>query len=162
MSEERGFEVVDKRRVRVETPEASETPDSAAGTEGEAPQAAGGEDAAFDARDEEPLAEEEMPGGAEGAGAAGGFPQVDVSVAGIIGMTVGLLNERAWVGMGLVPDPMSGRIQRNLSEARRAIDVIADLVKHLETDASPEEKRELQTLLSNLQLNFVRQAGNPG
>jgi hypothetical protein len=77
-------------------------------------------------------------------------------------LSVGLLTERAWVALGLVPDPLSGRVQADLGEARAAIDVVGDLVRHLEAQATPAERRELQTMLSNLRINFVQQSNRTG
>ena len=73
-------------------------------------------------------------------------------------MTVGLLAEQSWVAMGLVADPITGKIRKNLPDARRGIDALADLLRHLEPDATPEEKRELQMALSNLRVNFIQQS----
>ena len=147
MSEDQGFEVRDRRRVRAD----EESPTASASAEaGEASAAAESPEERFDAGEE-----------AMGAGPEGGMPPFELTVSGVLMMTVGLLNEKAWVSMGLVPDPVTGRMDRNLEEARRAIDVVTDLVKHLEPDTSPEEKRELQSMLSTLRLNFVRQSQQP-
>ena len=140
MEEERGFEVVDRRRVGAEQsgPEATASePHKTAGAE-EAMSAGSGT---------------EEPAAADMSGMMG-----EITVSGVLQWTTGLLANKAWIGMGLVPDPFTGRIQRDLTEARRAIDVVADLVKHLAADASPEEQRELQAMVSDLRLNFVRQS----
>jgi hypothetical protein len=141
MAEDRGFEVVDKRR-------AAES--GAAAAEAET-------DVVSDGAEADGIEEEEEYG-AEGED--GGFqnPLAGMNVANILRMSAGLLNERAWVGMGLVPDPLTGQINKDLTEAKRAIDILTDLVKHLEQDAAPDERREIQTMLTNLRLNFVRQS----
>lgn len=135
MSEERGFQVVDRRRRQEEPP-------------------APGPGTADPAADPEAA-----PGNAEPPedGAAGLLGEV--TVAGLLQWTTGLLAERAWVGLGLVPDPISGKVARNLPEARRAIDVVADLVKHLCADATPQQQRELQAMVTDLRVNYVRQSG---
>lgn len=139
MAEERGFEVVDKRRT-AETAAAEAASDAVS------------DSAEADGEEEEYAGEE---------GAEGGFqnPLAGMTVANILRMSAGMLNERAWAGMGLVPDPLTGKIEKDLPEARRAIDILADLVKHLEQDATAEERREIQTMLTNLRLNYVRQSG---
>lgn len=133
MSEERGFEVVDRRRVNPESLEETEDADDAAAS------------ASAEASSEEP------------ADFSGFNPFAGITVSGILQMAVGLLSERAWIDMGMVADPGTGQVEKRIEEARRAIDALADLARHLEADASPEEKRELQTMLTNLRLNFVRQ-----
>ena len=146
MSEERGFEVVDRRRVR-------------SGAETDEPPSAEGASTEADAPMQADADEQDEP---YEAGEGDGFnPLAGVTVSGILRMTVGLLAEKAWAGIGLAPDPMTGQIARNLDEARRAIDVLNDLAKHLDADLAPEEKRELQTLLTNLRLNYVRQKDQP-
>jgi hypothetical protein len=146
MSEERGFEVVDRRGARTapaaQQQDTPETPDQAPADAGAVPA--------------EPDASPEEPGYEPAA------EQAEMPVAGILAMTIGLLNEAAWVNMGLVPNPLTGQVKQNLAEARRAIDVLADLVKWAEMDASPQEKRELQVMLSNLRLNFVQQQSRGG
>jgi hypothetical protein len=137
--EERGFEVVDRRRVGQERAEAD--PSAAA----------------------PPPADERAPAGAdaEEAGApdmaAEGMPS-QVTVGTVLRMSANLLHDAAWICMGLTPDPITGAVRRNLPEARRAIDALTDLTKYVEMDATPSEKRELEVMLSNLRLNFVQQS----
>jgi hypothetical protein len=130
MSEDRGFEVVDRRRVSSDESSDPDTPPT------------------------------ETSGGTEEDDAAvlGQFTP-NVSVSSILQMAFGLLHERGWVSLGLVPDPLSGKVGEDLAEARRAIDALADVARHLEADATPEEKRELQVALSNLRINFVQRSG---
>lgn len=141
MAEDRGFDVVDKRR----------TAESGAAT------AEAETDVVSDGAEADGIEEEEEYGA---GGGEGGFqnPLAGMTVANILRMSAGMLNERAWVGMGLVPDPLTGQMDKNLAEAKRAIDILTDLVKHLEQDAAPDERREIQTTLTNLRLNFVRQS----
>jgi hypothetical protein len=141
MAEERGFEVVDKRRH----------------AETAAPAAEADADAVSDFAEADGEEEEYADDGD-----AIGFqnPLAGMTVANILRMSAGMLNERAWVGMGLVPDPLTGKMDKDLPEAKRAIDILTDLVKHLEQDAAPDERREIQTMLTNLRLNFVRQSGS--
>lgn len=136
MSEDRGFEVIDRRG------RAAAEPEPAAG--------ATGEHAAPESQQGVPEKE---------TAPAGGMP-MEFSVAGILAFAHSLLAERAWVTLGLVPDPLSGQVQRDLEEARRAIDALGDLYRHLEAHATPEERRELQGNLANLRINYARQAGS--
>lgn len=130
MSEERGFEVVDKRRVAAE----------------------GAPDAA-----EESVEHGAEAGGEEPLDFSGFNPFAGITVDGILQMAAGLLAERAWIDMGMVADPGTGKVEKRLEESRRAIDALADISRHLQANATPDEKRELETTLTNLRLNFVRQ-----
>src|SRR4051794_32566493 len=107
MAEERGFEVIDKRRVSADAPAGEAVPEpKAAGTDApkEDPAAtgpgmtAGAVDAEADASgdDEEPDT---------GAGPEGAMPEMDA--VGLVSMCVSMLHEVAWVKLGLVPSPMS-------------------------------------------------------
>jgi Domain of unknown function (DUF1844) len=164
MSEEQGFEVIDKRRVRADAeaaapsgevvaPEAEPIEEATAETEAQAPGAA------------ETAEQAEGSSGAAGPGtgtvppgAGAGERLPAVTARDIVTVCIGQLHEIAWAQMGLVPNPTSQTMQRDLTDARLAIDCIADLVRHLEKSADPATQRELQTMLSNLRLNFVQQS----
>lgn len=70
---------------------------------------------------------------------------------------VSLLATSAWQAMGLIADPSTQRVERNLDDARLAIDATAALLEHLRPRLGDAERRELDTLLTNLRLNFVEQ-----
>jgi len=133
--EERGFEVIDKRGVPIE---------NSGGTVPEPP-----------VDDDDELMDLEE-------GFDGGPPPMAVTVQGVLRFAIEMLSNRAWVAMGLIPDPMSGKIDRNMDEARRAIDVLGDLARHAETDAEPQEKRDLRNMLADLRVNFIRQSNQAG
>lgn len=61
----------------------------------------------------------------------------------------------AWQKLGLQPDPITGKIDKNLAEAKVAIDVAAYLAEQLEGTLDDDDKREVHNLLRNLRLNFV-------
>lgn len=137
MSEERGFEVVDKRGGR----EAGEPEPSA-------PEAA----------PEADLGGEEEAEAEPGWGDLPNFnPLAGITTPGILQMTFGLLSERAWIDMGLVADPGTGQVTKRIDEAKLAIDVVGDLARHMEPLANPDERREIQRVVTDLRLNFVRQ-----
>ena len=68
-----------------------------------------------------------------------------------------LLASKAWEAMGLVPDPVTKQIERHLEEAQLAIDAAAALVDLIRGKLQAAERRELETLLTNLRLNYVEQ-----
>ncbi|MDQ7792903.1 MAG: DUF1844 domain-containing protein [bacterium] len=77
-------------------------------------------------------------------------------VTAILDLALVLLASRAWQSMGLVVNPETGEVDRDLDESRRAIEaveVLAGLV-------GPARVREIQPLLADLRLNFVKQAGD--
>ncbi|TMI71527.1 MAG: DUF1844 domain-containing protein [Bacillati bacterium ANGP1] len=70
---------------------------------------------------------------------------------------IGVLGGSAWQNLGLVPNPATKKVTRNLDDARLAIDAAASLIEHLKPRVDETERRELDTLLANLRLNFVEQ-----
>jgi len=74
---------------------------------------------------------------------------------------IGVLAGSAWQNLGLVPNPASKKVVRNLEDARLAIDAVASLIEHLKPRVDEKERRDLDTLLANLRLNFVEQSGKP-
>lgn len=69
------------------------------------------------------------------------------------------LQTRALVHMGVIPNPATRLVATDLPQARLAIDSVAALIEQLSPMAPPAEREELQTLLTNLRLNFVQQSG---
>ncbi len=69
----------------------------------------------------------------------------------------GLLATKAWEALGLVPDPATQKIERKLDEAQLAIDAAAALAELIRPLVSEHERREIETLVTNLRLNFVEQ-----
>jgi hypothetical protein len=144
MAEEQEFTVIDKRRVSAEgtvppPTEAAGEPSSEAGrgvTEEELQQA--------------------MDAAAAAAGEAhGDLPPVDAASA--LFVCIQLLQDVAWIKMGLSPN-INGKIDRDLPQARVAIDALGDLVARLDPLVDDRHRRDLQVKLSDLRINFVQQS----
>ncbi len=87
---------------------------------------------------------------------AAGLPPVDVY--SLLRTFIGMLGAQSWQWMGLVKDPSTGKIEKDLVQAKIAIDAVAALVAQLEGKVSASESAELQGMLSDLRINFVRQS----
>ncbi|MBN9500597.1 MAG: hypothetical protein BGO01_13540 [Armatimonadetes bacterium 55-13] len=61
----------------------------------------------------------------------------------------------AWSKLGLQPDIRSGKIEPDLSQAKLAIDTIAQLSSLIEPQLDDEAKRQMGNLVGNLRINFV-------
>lgn len=83
--------------------------------------------------------------------------QVPLRAPDLLRWCVTLLATSAWQAMGLIPDPSTHRVERSLDDARLAIDATAALVQQLHPRLTEAERREFDTLLTNLRLNFVEQ-----
>ncbi|MDR7486597.1 MAG: DUF1844 domain-containing protein [Armatimonadota bacterium] len=68
-----------------------------------------------------------------------------------------LLAAKAWEAMGLVPNPSTGKIERKLDEAQLAIDAAASLADLVRPRLADGARREVETLIANLRINFVEQ-----
>jgi len=79
------------------------------------------------------------------------------TVVELLRWMISALAGSAWQNLGLIPDPATKMIKTNLDDARLAIDAAASLVEHLKPRVDEKEQRELETLLTNLRLNFVEQ-----
>jgi hypothetical protein len=84
-------------------------------------------------------------------------PQPSMDVWGVLQYCFILLHSQAWQAMGLVPDPASRTIKRDLDQARVAIDTASYIVTQLEPKLESKEQRNLRAMLSDLQINFVNQ-----
>ncbi len=92
----------------------------------------------------------------ESTGEAGELPIA--SVYDILQFVVGMLSEQAWQKMGLRLAPGQKEMTKDLVQAKLAIDTIAFIVDKLHPHVGENERRALRGLLSDLQLNFVKQS----
>jgi len=80
-----------------------------------------------------------------------------MDVWGLLRYCILLLHSHAWQSMGLVPNPATGKVNKDLEQARVAIDAVSYLVSQLEGKLFGQELRDLRSMLSDLRLNFVQQ-----
>ena len=85
---------------------------------------------------------------------------LEVTVQGVLRFAIEMLSNRAWVSMGLTPNPLTGKLEKDITEAKRAIDILGDLARHAEPGAEPDERRDLRNMLADLRVNFIRQSGS--
>lgn len=128
--EDKEFEVVDKRKVKMD----SEGNVVAEPEEPAEPEA------------EEQEVQEEFTG----------LPPVDVY--SLLKSFIGLLGAQTWQWLGLVKNPVTGNIEKDLAQAKIAIDSISLMMGRLEGKLDPAEQREILGLLSDLRMNFVQQS----
>ena len=65
------------------------------------------------------------------------------------------LQSAAWYQMGKIVSPISGKIEKNLEEARISIDLLAMLQEKTLGNLVAEEKRILDNAVYALQMNYV-------
>lgn len=81
-----------------------------------------------------------------------------LSVFDLIAFSIDQFAEVAWQKMGLRPDPMTGKQDTNLPEAKVAIDMASRLAEALDPELDDEDRRRVQARLSDLRINFVRKS----
>lgn len=91
----------------------------------------------------------------ETVGEAEGSALPDVKA--LVATCLSLLAAKAWEAMGLVPSPATKKVERNLDDAQLAIDAAAALADLVRPRLPDSERREIETLITNLRLNFVEQ-----
>lgn len=82
-----------------------------------------------------------------------------LSTPDLLRLFIAELHGRAWMHMGLTVDPATKLVAKDLPQARLAIDCLASLVEHLGPSTAPPERDELERVLADLRINFVRQSG---
>jgi hypothetical protein len=108
------------------------------------------------ARTETGAEEPEAEAGEEGAAAEQELEPLDVYA--LLRVMVGQLSAAAWQKMGLQPDPFTNALHRDTEQARVAIDCVALIAEKLLPQLHGQEERDLQSMLTDLRLNFVRQS----
>ncbi len=73
-------------------------------------------------------------------------------------MSVDILQQGAWIGLGLVSDPATNEVKKNLDDARVAIDAVEALCKIVIPLVEPQMAVEIRNLLKDLHVNFVNQS----
>ena len=66
------------------------------------------------------------------------------------------LTTTAMLQMGLVPDPVSQKVEKNLPAARQTIDILEILKDKTQGNLKPDEARLLDRCLHDLKMSFVQ------
>jgi hypothetical protein len=80
------------------------------------------------------------------------------SVYDILGLAVGLLQEQAWQRMGIRLAPGAKEVEKDMVQAKIAIDTIVFISDQLAPHLGEDERKALRGLVGDLQINFVRQS----
>jgi hypothetical protein len=147
--QEPNFEIIDRRRVSDEEPPPQESAPEEPSAEQPSPS-----DEAQESQDSQEAAGTEAEREPEPEEAAEARA---MSAEDIVTMSIGLLQQQAWVNMGLVMNPATKAVTRDLEQAKLAIDAVAALVNLIAPRVDADVRRELQAMVSDLQVNFVQQ-----
>lgn len=79
-----------------------------------------------------------------------------IKIKDYVYLTLLSLEGKAWAYMDFVVHPETQKHKKDINEAKLAIDTIDVLFKTIEDQLSAEQKKDLQTRLTNLRLNFAK------
>lgn len=71
------------------------------------------------------------------------------------------LGTGALIHMGLAPDPMTGKAEKNLELAKQNIDILGLIQEKTRGNLSEDEKQLLESLLTEVRLRFVEASRKP-
>lgn len=63
------------------------------------------------------------------------------------------------MSLGMLPNPVSGKTETNLPQARHAIDTLEMLQQKTEGNRAPDESEDLEAMLYQLRMAFVARSG---
>jgi hypothetical protein len=87
-------------------------------------------------------------------------PLEAISTRELLVWILGVLGAKAWQGMGLVVNPASGKIEKNLDDAKTAIDAFAGVLDAVRPHLEAQARHDTESLLTTLRLNFVEKSSS--
>jgi hypothetical protein len=72
-----------------------------------------------------------------------------------------IFHASAMQALGKIHNPLTGKIERNLEQARHSIDIVEMLKEKTKGNLSSDLERMLNTMLSELRLNYVDEYNKP-
>jgi hypothetical protein len=69
------------------------------------------------------------------------------------------LSSSAFVGLGAIPDPNSGKVEKNLSLVKQTIDLLGVLREKTRNNLTQEEETLFDHLLYDLRMSYVKEVG---
>jgi outer membrane biosynthesis protein TonB len=68
---------------------------------------------------------------------------------------ISMLSGKAWEYLGLIMNPETKEINKDLKKAKIAIDTVAFLYDQIKDDLSAEDFKRIENLMANLRMNYV-------
>lgn len=83
---------------------------------------------------------------------------MSISVYGLLQWFVAMLSESAWQTMGIQMNPATKKVEKDMAQAKAAVDTIVFIVDQLAPHVPEEQRRAYRGLVSDLRVNFVQQS----
>lgn len=74
---------------------------------------------------------------------------------------ISMLNGKAWEYLGLIMNPKTKEINKDLKKAKIAIDTVAFLYDQIKEDLNLEDFKRIESLVANLRMNYVEKLKEP-
>jgi hypothetical protein len=81
-----------------------------------------------------------------------------IDVYAVVMTMVDTMAMMAWIKLGLQPDMGTGRLEKDLEQAKLAIDLTSHLAGFIEPKLDEEDKRRMHALVRDLRMNYVEKA----
>jgi hypothetical protein len=85
-------------------------------------------------------------------------PRGPVDVYDVITVIVDQMAAIAWQKLGLQPDWGTGQIEKDLGQAKVAIDITTHLSTFIEPKLEEHDRQRIHSLIRDLRLNFVQKS----
>ena len=82
---------------------------------------------------------------------------VHLAASSLISRRAGVICTTAWVQLGKVANPATGKVDRNLEAAKGTIDVLGSLEEKTKGNLNDEEEKLLTRMLLDLRMNYVEE-----
>ena len=142
--EDKGYTVEDRRYLNLSEEEKAELRKKA-----------GAEAASKETAAAEAFQEASQKAAAESDKTAQEVPLPEISFSSLLFS----LSSAAFVSLGAIPDPNTGKLERNLALVKQTIDLLGLLKEKTRNNLSPEEESLFDHLLYDLRMAYVREVG---
>lgn len=86
------------------------------------------------------------------------MPRGPISIYDVIVIMADQIASIAWQKLGLQPDPLTGRTEKDLAEAKVAIDLTTHLATFVQEKLDGEDQRRMHNLIRDLRINYVEKS----
>ena len=142
--EDKGYTVEDRRYLHLSEAEKAK-----------AREKAGAEEVAKEAAAEEAFQEASQKAASEADKAAEEVPLPEITFSSLLFS----LSSAAFVSLGAIPDPNTGKMEKNLPLVKQTIDLLGVLRDKTRNNLTQEEEALFDHLLYDLRMSYVREVG---
>ncbi len=142
--EDKGYKVEDRRFLNLSEEEKAQVLEEAAA-----------EAAAREAAGQEAFKEAAQKAASEAGQKAKEVPLPEINFSSFLFS----LSSSAFVHLGVIPDPVSGKQEKNLAVAKQTIDLLGLLREKTRNNLTPEEEILFDHILYDLRMAYVKEVG---